>query len=169
MHVTLISPALVSSDASFSIPMTPPLGLAYIAGTLLKNSIDVTVIDAIGEDSNNIVREGGYIYQGLTIEDVILRIPSNTSIIGVSCMFTQDWPYTRRLIQNIRQSFPETMIISGGEHITALLELSLRECPELDYCVLGEGEETMTDIALHVNDRKSIENVDGIVFIRDNI
>jgi radical SAM superfamily enzyme YgiQ (UPF0313 family) len=37
-------------------------------------------------------------------------------------------------------------IAAGGEHLTALPEFNLRDCPALTYWVLGEGEETMAEL-----------------------
>jgi len=169
MHVTLIRPPRVSqSGATFTGAFTPPISLAYLASTLIQNGTEVLPIDAIGEDPNNIICEDEYSYQGLSIEDVVMRIPSNTSLIGVSCMFTQDWLYHKQLIHHIRKRFPSTLIIAGGEHITALPENSLRDCPDLDYCILGEGEETITDLTLCVEQNKNFDEVDGVAFLHDN-
>ena len=138
-HVTLVRPALISSPTSYSEPLTPPIGLAYLAGTLVANGVKVTAIDAIGEAPQNYVLEQDYRCQGLAINEVLQRIPLDTSLIGISCMFTQDWPYVRKIVVAVREQFPHTPIMVGGEHITALPEFSLRECPAINYCCLGEG------------------------------
>jgi radical SAM superfamily enzyme YgiQ (UPF0313 family) len=61
-------------------------------------------------------------------------------------MFSQEWPVAKRLAQKIRARLPEAVIIVGGEHITGAPEFSLRDCPEIDYAVLGEGEETLVEL-----------------------
>ena len=167
MHVTLIRPPRVSqSNATFTGAFTPPLSLAYLASALIKNGVEVLPIDAMGEDPNKIILEDGYNLLGLSVEDIVMRIPSNTSLIGLSCMFTQDWLPLKRLIRHIRKCFPSTLIIAGGEHITALPEECLRDCPGLDYCVLGEGEETINEIALCIEQNNGFEEVDGVAFLR---
>ncbi|HEB53247.1 MAG TPA: B12-binding domain-containing radical SAM protein, partial [bacterium] len=40
-----------------------------------------------------------------------------------------------------RAAFPQTTIVCGGEHFTAVPELSMEQAP-IDFLVLGEGEET---------------------------
>lgn len=165
-HVTLIRPAMVSSVGTWSSPVTPPLGLAYLARTLLSNGSTVAVVDAIGEKIDQFIRDDFYVYQGLTIEETIDRIDPSTNLIGLSCMFTQDWPWIRLMIRAIRARFPETIIIAGGEHITALPEFSLRDAPELDYCVLGEGEQAIVDFVNALDDPERLEEVTGLAFLR---
>ena len=52
----------------------------------------------------------------------------------------------KRLLRAIRERLPETLLLAGGEHVTALPEFTLRECLALDMCALGEGEETLVDL-----------------------
>lgn len=146
-HVTLIRPAMVTSTGSWNTPVTPPLGLAYLAAVLEQAAIRVTVVDAIAEGIDDIRQSDGYDYQGLTVAETVSRIAPDATLVGVSCMFTQDWPFLRRLIAAIRERFPTVPIVAGGEHITALPEFSLRDAPGLDLCVLGEGEATLVELA----------------------
>jgi anaerobic magnesium-protoporphyrin IX monomethyl ester cyclase len=168
MEITLIRSALVSSSTSYSLPITPPIGLAYLSGALIRHGFKVTTIDAIGEDHNNITIEDGYIFIGLSIEDSIKRIPVDSDVVGISCMFTQDWPFSIQLIKAIRNAFPKTTIIAGGEHITALAEQSLKDSPEIDFCVLGEGEETIVEFMKAYENGGNYESVNGIAYIKNN-
>ena len=136
-QVTLIRPVMVASSGSWNSTLTPPLGLAYLAAMLEDNGTKVHVVDAIAEGVEQYIEEDGYLFRGLTVEETVERIEPNSELIGISCMFTQDWPWMRILIRAIRARFPRAVIVGGGEHLTALPEFCLRECPELDFCVLG--------------------------------
>ena len=166
-HVTLIRPALVSAERSFSSPLTPPMGLGYLAGSLLAEGHRVAVVDAIALGAGRFEVDGGYRYQGLSVDETVARIPAGTDVIGISCMFTQDWPYCRRVIKAVRKRFPSTPIVAGGEHITALPEYVLRDCPELDVCALGEGERTLIELARVFAGDGSLESVSGLAYRRD--
>ena len=61
-------------------------------------------------------------------------------------MFSGEWPVSRLLIGALRRKFPDALIVAGGEHITALTEYSLRDCPEIDFCVRGEGEQIFVNL-----------------------
>ena len=79
-------------------------------------------------------------------KEVVARIPADTKFIGVTVMFSMEWLPARGLINLIREQFPEVTIIAGGEHITALPEYCIQDCAALDYCVLGEGEQTINEL-----------------------
>lgn len=147
--VSLVRPPIVSTVRSFNNEATPCIGLAYIAAYLKSKAYDVSIIDGIGEGLNrfwDIAEYPGYRGQGLKIEEIIERIDARTRVIGVSAMFSGEWPITRTVIKAARKKFPDALIVAGGEHITALPEYSLRDCPELDVCVRGEGERAMFDL-----------------------
>jgi anaerobic magnesium-protoporphyrin IX monomethyl ester cyclase len=125
---------------------TPPLGLAYVAGTLRDGGHDVSFIDGVGEalDTRHTVKNDCYLY-GLSLEDIVKRIPSDAEVIGVACGFSFEWPTCRDLIGGIRERFPDALLIGGGEHVTAMPVQSIEES-ELDLGVLGEGEETALEV-----------------------
>jgi len=164
-HVTLVRPALVASANTWTAPITPPLGMAYLAGVLQKEGHRVEVVDGVGERVDQVIEKDSFVYQGLTIEEAIDRIPVGTDLIGISCMFTQDWPFCRQLIERIRERFPEALIIAGGEHITALAEFCLRDCPAINLCVLGEGEETIAELAGREELTGPWDDIAGITFL----
>ena len=171
-HVVLVRPAQLSSPGAMSSPVTPSLGLAYLAAMLVEAGISVSAVDALGEAVDRFREEDGYLVQGLSIDETVARIDPAATVIGISCMFTQDWPWARRLIQAVRGRFPGALLVAGGEHITALPEFSLRDCQELDLCVLGEGEETIREIALTVRDqaaqdRVALRGVPGVAALVD--
>ncbi len=125
---------------------TPPLGLAYVAGTIRDGGHDVSFIDGVGEalDTRHTVKNDCYLY-GLSLDDIVDRVPSDAEVIGVSCGFSFEWPTCRKLIFGIRKRFPDALLIGGGEHVTAMPMQSIEES-ELDLGVLGEGEETALEV-----------------------
>ena len=166
-QVTLVRPAQVASSGSWSSALAPPLGLAYLAAVLQEAGVDVKVLDAIAEGADQYIEEGGYVYRGLTLDGTLGRISPHTDVIGVSCMFTQDWPWLRVLIRAIGSRFPQAVIVAGGEHVTALPEFCLRDCPELDFVVLGEGEETLLELVNTLDDSENLRAVEGLAFLHD--
>ena len=164
MHITLIRPPIFSSIGSFSAPVTPPLALAYLSASLKKDRFSVESIDAVGEamDQIHLLKNPEGRVRGLPIEKILQRIPKETNLIGISCMFSQEWPFVKSLVEAIALKFPDIPLVLGGEHITALPEFVLESCPNVDICVLGEGEETIVDVAK--NYPKNAKSIHGILY-----
>lgn len=160
--VCFVRPAVISAAHAWAAPFAPPIGLAYVAAAVRERGHQVQVVDAAAEGLDHVLVHDGYRYQGLALDEIVKRIDPQTRVIGVSCMFSIEWPWTRQLIQRLRDAFPQAAIVAGGEHLTALPEFCLRDCPGLDYCVLGEGEETMAALVDCLARGDDPRTVDGI-------
>ncbi|HVN64005.1 MAG TPA: radical SAM protein [Candidatus Binataceae bacterium] len=157
-------PALMPEGRVGTWVITPPIATAYLAGSLRAAGHKPVVVDAMGEAPfhRTVCFDNRAVAVGLPIDEIVARIPSDTEVIGVSCMFSQDWPYLRRILEAIRRRFPKTLIVAGGEHITALPLYTLETCSEIDLCVLGEGEEAIVEIADRVNAQRDLADLKGI-------
>ena len=146
--IQILRPFGVYSRRSYSSTITLPIGQAYLAGILEGAGYEVHIIDAIGEDleGGRVSQDGRYRIQGLSSEKILARIDQNTDVLGISLMFSQEWPPQRDLITEIRSVFPNLTIVVGGEHATALPEHVLKSCPAIDYLVRGEGELTFLEL-----------------------
>jgi anaerobic magnesium-protoporphyrin IX monomethyl ester cyclase len=167
MKVCLVRPATITTAEAVGEDAAPPLGIAYLAATLLQCGHQVTVVDALGEALHRYSRVAELptgLRHGLSNGEIIDRIPSDTEAIGVSMMFSLEWPFTRDLLFDIRKAFPSATIIAGGEHITALPEFSLNTCGAIDYCVLGEGEQTLVDLLEALTSGHDRSEVHGLCF-----
>ena len=167
-NIVLIRPHMLIPKFSFTGLTTPPLGLAYIAAAAENHGHKVKIIDAVGEgiDKYTLYQTDYYIH-GLNAEEIVKRIPNNTDIIGFSCMFSHEFPIYKNLINIIKKDFPNSLIVAGGEHITGLPELSLKECKGLDIIVLGEGEEVFIELIENYEDGK-LNEISGIGYKEKN-
>ena len=146
MKVCLIEPSKFVSLTNFvSTISMPPIGLAYIAAALREAGHEVSVVDGPGSAPRNFFQFKGVRVRGLIKEDIIERIPKDSEVIALGCMFTSNWIYVREIVKDIRACFPNAKLIMGGEHVTGFPELSLQQAP-LDAVVLGEGEEIVVHL-----------------------
>ena len=145
--------------------MTPPIGPAYLAASLRQAGHTARIIDGLGENPFEVTSlfNNKVTAIGLRSEEIVERIEPDTDMIGVSCMFSQDWPEVARLIRLARQRFPSVPIVAGGEHITAVPDFTLESTPEVDACAIGEGEETIVDLANAVDRGASFDDIPGLV------
>jgi anaerobic magnesium-protoporphyrin IX monomethyl ester cyclase len=141
-----------------------PLGLAYIAGALEAAGLAVAVVDAVGEaPARRTQYFKGYLV-GLPDDEVAARIPPDADIVGISVLFTHEWPSAVCLVCAIRRARPDVTIVLGGEHATAMPEFCLATS-EADVLVLGEGEETIVELVAALRSASpALSGVDGIAF-----
>lgn len=164
MKLTLINaPQLVSLTNVLTCTAIPPLGLSYIAAAVRRGGHTVTAIDAVGDGLEifNPWRRETQI-RGLPFDEIVERIPKDTEVIGMGCMFSPQWPSTRELISKIRKRFPKIKIVLGGEHPSALPELVLNTS-DVDIVVKGEGEETVAELLATLSENRPLDYVDGIL------
>ncbi|MBV9948506.1 MAG: B12-binding domain-containing radical SAM protein [Myxococcales bacterium] len=168
MHVVLVRGPIVSTAASVNNEAVPAIGLAYIAGYVLKKGYRVTLVDAVAEGLNSrwpLEAHPGYECQGLTFGALIDRIPADADVIALSIMFSGEWPAQRALVSAIRERFPDKLIVAGGEHTTALSEFSLRDCRALDVCIRGEGEHALFELLEALREGRDYRTVGSIGYL----
>ena len=164
--VTLVRPPSVVARFALTLNGTPPLSVAYLAGSLTAAGHEVQIIDAVGEALG--AMHPGYradiVINGLSVAEIVGRIRADTELIGISCLFSHEWPIVRSLIAAIAARFPGVPIVCGGEHATALPEFCLEDAPALHACALGEGEETIVDLVDAFAGLMALADVAGIAF-----
>lgn len=133
----------------------PLIGLAYMAAVLKKNGYNVTVLDCPALSMT---------YDGLK-QEIIRFEPDIVGITSVTVTFASALQAARV----IKQSYPQALIIFGGPHVTVLDEQILREQPEIDVIVRGEGEMTLLELARLASESKlrDFGNVAGLTFRKD--
>jgi hypothetical protein len=125
--VTLLRPPLlvVWSDSG---PLTPPIRPAYLAASLRRAGHRARIVDGLGENPFQVTPlfGGKVIGIGLRSEEIVERIEPDTELVGVTCMFSQDWPrWNVRLTDSqngfraIRRSVAERLNLSWNVNTIA--------------------------------------------------
>jgi anaerobic magnesium-protoporphyrin IX monomethyl ester cyclase len=170
--ICLVRAPTITNVEAVGQDAVPPVGLAYIGGSLKTAGHTVIGVDAVGAAVHQYTRvhqSPNALLHGLTTEEIIAQIPKDSEIIGVSCMFSVEWLYTRALIEAIRGAFPNVLLIVGGEHITACPEYSLQTCTVIDVGILGEGEEGILELIEAYSSGRPFAEIKGVVFRQDGI
>lgn len=165
MKVCIVRPPILVPKFNMIAVYAPPLGPALVAAALRERGHEVSVVDGLGEDIDKVYDfESDCVVYGMYPEEIAARIPRDADVIGVSLNFSFEWPLYQRVIKVIRQSFPDTLIIVGGEHATAISEYTLQTLAA-EVCVLGEGEETMVELADHLSSgKRNFAEIAGLVY-----
>ncbi len=154
---------LISQFASFIVP---PLGVAYLAAHVRSRGHDVEVIDAFGEGMQQFTSRGDVNLKGLTLDEIVARIPSDVDVIGISNLFSHAYTTVRDLAAMIKEAHPDVPILTGGIHPTAVPDYVL-ENSCIDYVVLGEGEITAVELIERLVSGREIDDLDGLAYRRN--
>lgn len=148
MRIALINPPSAQILEAGDKPGAPHLGLGYIAGYLRGKGISCVVIDSKleGIDLN-------------TIEETLRK--HRPDIVGLTAM-THDILQAEKVAKSVRKILPQTTIVIGGPHATALPYGTLRDYPIFDIVVFGEGEYTFYDLITALDGKKDLAEIKGI-------
>src|SRR5262245_53523109 len=84
-------------------------------------------------------------------------------ILGIS-LFTFNRGAVLKLARVARQVDPGIFIVAGGPHATHLAESVLSRHPSVDAVAIGEGEETLRDLARALDAGEDLRQVAGLAF-----
>jgi hypothetical protein len=127
--VLLISlPAILEEGAlenSYNISHAFNLGLAYLAGMVRKNNIQVEILDCLVEDPSNVRSvEDKWREVGLSNEQIIEQIGKfNPDLIGIAIPFSYQHHMAMKLAATIKLTFPELTLVAGRSSRSDRLQL----------------------------------------------
>ncbi|WP_099354119.1 B12-binding domain-containing radical SAM protein [Fredinandcohnia onubensis] len=107
-----------------------------------------------------------------TIKDPAMNIVTDLyrkkpDIIGFSC-YIWNIEETIKVIKMLKKINPELVIILGGPEVTYDVHEWLERIPEVDYIVVGEGEETFKDLLTAIRDNESKDDISGVAFRKED-
>ncbi len=154
MKILLIQPnyrnVYAYAGSSALTPIFPPFGLAYIAAVLQENGYETRILEAnaLGlsyEQIKNAIEEeakNGLEYVGITASTCLIE---EAGKIASLC--------------------PDSVkVIVGGIHATAMPEETLKEFPDIDIVVRGEGEFAILDLVKG----KKLNKINGLSYRSKN-
>lgn len=154
MRVTLINPPISMEKvygkfvklASFQ----PPMGIASLAGYLLHYGHEVKIIDSA--------------IMNYSIEEIVREIKNDApDLVGIYTI-SYNFPVVGKLASAIKEARKSQKIVVGGPHATFMAEQTLKDTV-VDYCVLGEGEETLLELVQHLEDNSNqLSSIQGLAY-----
>lgn len=156
--VLLISPPLSVVKQAGSLKdlanVLPTMGIGYIASLLLKNDFAVRICDYIGDPKT---------LDGI-MEDVSREAPDAIGITATILTIST----ANELSSEIKKRFPAIPLIMGGPQLCSAPEKTMREV-SCDLGVVGEGEETMLELARAMRDgAKDFQGIRGLIIKKDD-
>lgn len=171
MKILLVQSASnIMSNRREGKPALPPLNLMYLAGHLRANDYtDVKILDVLAEGFfNETPFKEDYIRYGLSSEEIKKRIQEyQPDIVGVSCMVDLRKYHALEICELAKQVNPNIVTVVGGNPVTVNPEWFL-DSKDVDFAILGEGEQPFLELVRKVEDYTYCElyDIDGIAYER---
>ncbi|MBI4684364.1 MAG: B12-binding domain-containing radical SAM protein [Nitrospirae bacterium] len=145
-----------------------PIGLAYIASSLIEADFTVKAIDAFGEKPHQSTRNGNYLMLGLTHDEIIREIPSDCKVIFVYAINLTNHISTIGIVEAIKRKFKDTplIVVENTQAVTAYALSCVAESfykAGADYVLTGEGEHRAAELAnFLINGFGDVHQLDGV-------
>lgn len=127
--------------------VTLPAGVGYLAEMLRRSGVECQVVDLQVDSPTEVLK-------------ALRRF--EPEIVGVS-MMSFGYQKTFRLIEEIREHRPEVAIAAGGPHVSLLKDDILKQCPQIDFAIIGEGETSLVELC----SGKEIGDIGGLFYRHD--
>jgi anaerobic magnesium-protoporphyrin IX monomethyl ester cyclase len=149
MKIVLATPPADGHACGLGMP--PPLGLIYVATAAQKELGEkIVIVDAFSE--------------GLYAEEAAARVLAHQpDIFGLSVMST-NINRGLKLLKLVKQAQPTVTTVLGGQHGTLFDRLLLREVPETDMVLRGEGEESFPKLCQTLQRSQSLAGLPGLSY-----
>jgi radical SAM superfamily enzyme YgiQ (UPF0313 family) len=188
MKILLIQPPV--QDFYQTSIRTQPIGLAYLASSLISNGHEVEILDCQSgkkksipippelsylkkfypfHDRSPFKLYTGFYHFGMGWDEIKMKIEkSKADIFGISSSFTPYHGEALRVAQLIKEWDSRKIVVMGGSHVSCDPE-GILESPFVDYVILGEGEYRLSFLidCLEKGKQDEIDLIDGIGFKRN--
>lgn len=109
----------------------PHIGQGYIAQYLKQNGIEYDILDMnLGYKMKHLQKKIDHF---------------KPDLIGLS-LLTLEYKKFYKLITQIKAKNSQIKIVVGGPHVTILKDQVLKDCPDIDFGAVYEGEETLVEL-----------------------
>ena len=130
---------------------SPPLGLAYVAAALERAGVEVEVLDLVVEA-----------YDKSRLASMLRDFRPHA--VGATAV-TMSFDSAIGVLRDVKSIDPRLLTVMGGPHISFCAHEMMTRYPELDVAVLGEGDETVVELAAALQKGGGgLERIDGLVY-----
>jgi radical SAM superfamily enzyme YgiQ (UPF0313 family) len=148
MRFLLVNPFYPLSETP-----SPPLGLAYLAAALERAGVEVRFLDLVV-----------YPYSPARLERVLNDFKPD--IVGATSV-TMTFPEAAKVIRDVKKIAPEIRTVMGGPHVSFAPMETMDTLPELDFIIMGEGEEAVVELTEAMGrTTNGLDKIQGLVHRR---
>lgn len=124
--------------------ITPALNLGYLSAYLKRAGFQAQIIDALNLSLSS---------------ESLVSLARDADLVGIYAL-SDFYPQVKDLTRRLKEK--GLRVVIGGPHASCLPEETLQDTGA-DFVVIGEGEETLLDLALALRDSKSASDIRGLL------
>lgn len=128
----------------------PPMQLLYLAAALREAGFEPDVLDA------NAFR--------MTDDEIAERVRAARPLMVGLSVYSDILRQVRDMTVLVRQASPESQIVLGGPHVSAIPVRTLEQFPEADYALVGEAEQSLVMLCETILRCDPVDQIPGIVY-----
>ncbi|WP_313891469.1 B12-binding domain-containing radical SAM protein [Psychrobacillus sp.] len=107
-----------------------------------------------------------------TIKDPTFNIVSDLyqkkpQVVGFSC-YIWNIEETIKVVKMLKTIDPSIIIVLGGPEVSYDTNIWLKKIVEIDYIIVGEGEQSFKDLLLFLNATKTLKEVPGVAYVTED-
>lgn len=145
MRFLLVNPYYPISETP-----SPPLGLAFLGAALEQAGVEVRLLDLVVSPYNTEM-----------LESVLREFTPH--MVGATSV-TMTFDNAIEVLKDVKRIDPDVLTVMGGPHVSFCARDTMTAFPCVDLIALGEGEETIVELAMEANGRLKWDSVKGIVY-----
>lgn len=131
----------------------PPMQLLYLAAALRQHQFEPVVLDA------NAFR--------MTDEQIAQQIRACKPLLVGLSVYSDILRQVRDMTRLVRDASPDSRIVLGGSHVTAVPAQTMEQFTEADYALVGEAERSLAMLCEGLISGDPLDQIPGIVYRRD--
>lgn len=151
-YLNSVLPAYLRNDFHYTF-CGEPVYYLQLAASIRKQGLSVEVIDGI--------------LMNLRITDIKKLVDqTQAKIIGLT-MFQANYHAVMNVILYIKHHYPHIKLFSGGTYSSIVYDKLLERHREIDYVVVGDGDEAVPELCKALLNGKDCTSIPGVAFRRD--
>jgi len=131
----------------------PPMHLLYLAAALRQKGFEPAVLDA------NAFR--------MTDELIADEVRASKPLLVGLSLYSDILRQVRDMTRLVRQAFPDSRIVLGGPHPSAVPVQTMEQFSEADYVLIGEAERSLVMLCEALIGADGVDRIPGVVYRTD--
>ena len=129
---------------------SPPLGVTYVAAAFEAAGAEVKIFD--------------YIVSAYSREKLEKQLESfRPDAVGATSV-TMTFYEAQQILRDVKDYNPDIITMMGGPHVSFTAMDTLKQYPEIDLIVIGEGEDTIAELTPVLKQKGKWRDVRGIAY-----